>query len=138
MANFKFTKNSSKSNSNSKNAATLPAGTTTAALFKHNQKQFNDLNNNEVNGHQQHEVPSESEFIQVKIVFPNGKSNTQTIDSKKAIYDLLIELSASARLIPTNYTLKLYSDQDDKKEVDNIIEYTPNQRIGQLKSSMLF
>lgn len=137
MANFKFTKNSSKSNSNAKSAAsTLPAGTNAQALFNSNQKKFNDLNNNDTTAHDSNQRSTEPEFIEAKIVFPNGKSYKQAIDSKKAIYDLLIELSAAARLIPTNYTLKLYSDQDDKKELDNLIEYTPNQRIGQLSKSI--
>lgn len=139
MANFKFTKNSSKSNSNLKNAAsTLPAGTNAQTLFNSNQKKFNDLNNNETTAaHDSNQRSVEPEFIDVKIVFPNGKTYEQAIDAKKAIYDLLIELSAAARLIPTNYTLKLYSDQDDKKEIDNLIEYTPNQRIGQLSKSSI-
>jgi hypothetical protein len=59
------------------------------------------------------------------------------------VYDLLIELSLAAKLIPTNYTLKLYNQEDNgdilnsvDEDVSRIIEYTPNQTIGQL--SMYF
>lgn len=55
---------------------------------------------------------------------------------RKAIYDLLIELSASARLIPTNYTLKLYSKDENTNDIDKLIEYTPNQTIGQLSNNL--
>lgn len=55
---------------------------------------------------------------------------------RKAIYDLLIELSASAKLIPTNYTLKLYSKDENTNDIDKLIEYTPNQTIGQLSNNL--
>ena len=60
--------------------------------------------------------------------------------SRKPIYDLLIELSAAARLIPSNYALKLYNDVDDNKDhdLDKVIEYTPNQKIGQLSKYFYF
>jgi hypothetical protein len=52
---------------------------------------------------------------------------------------LLIELAASVKLMPTNYALKLYGYFDEnnnalnsKNEEERIIEYTPNQTIGQL------
>ncbi len=52
----------------------------------------------------------------------------------------MIELSATAKLIPTNYTLKLYNNDDEANDddMDKLIEYTPNQTIGQLSKSMFF
>jgi len=97
------------------------------------QKKFNDLNNNiENSSTHSHEV--DSEFCDVNIIFPNGTSRRHKIASNKAIYDILIELSSCARLVPTNYTLKLFNDESDNKEndLDAIIDYTPNQKIGQL------
>lgn len=93
-------------------------------------------------------------LLNVKIIFPNGSETIKKIDSKyfflyifinninwpylikfinnrKAIYDLLIELSASAKLIPTNFTLKLYNKNENTNE-DKLVDYTPNQTIGQL------
>jgi len=100
-----------------------------------NQKKFNDFNNNiDVSNTLSH--GTDSDFCDVNIFFPNGTSRRQKIASNKAVYDILIELSASARLIPTNYTLKLFNDESDNKEndLDAIIEYTPNQKIGQLSN----
>lgn len=61
---------------------------------------------------------------------------------RKAIYDILIELAATAKLLPSNYTLKLFTtttnhgesnfNENDEDCVDKLIEYTPNQSIGQL------
>jgi hypothetical protein len=58
------------------------------------------------------------------------------------MYDLLIELASIGKLIPTNYTLRLYQIDDenndqkineiDEENIGNIIEYKPNQLIGQL------
>ena len=67
--------------------------------------------------------------------------------NRKAIYDLLIELSASAKLMPTNYTLRLFSlDENNNNNNNNnqrgdedslkSIEYTPNQTIGQLSKAL--
>ena len=78
---------------------------------------------------------------------------------RKAIYDLLIELAAHAHLMPTNYTLKLYGNCDEngiaqqqqqqqqqtqRSSVDEdlvtsfrVIEYTPNQLVGQLSKPQL-
>jgi hypothetical protein len=65
-------------------------------------------------------------YHDVLIIFPSGFQTVKKIDSRKAIYDLLIELSLAAKLIPTNYTLKLFANDIDH------IDYTPNQTIGQL------
>lgn len=66
---------------------------------------------------------------------------------RKAVYDILIELSATAKLIPTNYTLKLFSkDETNSNNKNNnvndndlykLIEYTPNQTIAQLSNNKL-
>lgn len=133
MTNFKLTKSSTKSNPNLKHSTLANNGS--GAFTASNQKKFNDFNNNEQAVNELNHI--EPEFIDVKIVFPNGKSYDQTISTKKAIYDLLIELSASARLIPTNYSLKLFGDRNDKNEYESIIDYTPNQKIGQLNPAKI-
>ena len=147
--NFNGTNNHNKS-------TTMPAGNSFLANFG-KKKTSTLIHNNQPQ-------PTEFEFIDVKIVFPNGDQCFQQIDTKwafffwknyclfhyfyytflflnlrKAVYDLLIELSGAARLIPTNYTLKLYNDADDKYEndINKIIEYTPNQKIGQLSKSII-
>lgn len=60
------------------------------------------------------------------------------MNNRKAIYDLLIELTASVKLMPTHYVLRLYSHVDEtnssKNEEDRVIEYTPNQLIGPLSN----
>lgn len=101
------------------------------------------------------------EHLEVKIIFPDGTDINKKIDPRledvtdfltnlfdlvptvlvcftcfrKPIYDLLIELSANAHLMPTNYILKLFGPNENStgsEETLRIIEYTPNQLIGQL------
>lgn len=97
-----------------------------------------------------------SEPLEVNIIFPDGSEKPRRIDPRfelfakldesfqscfkvfrlfrKPIYDLLIELSASAHLMPTNYILKLFGPNENSNGSSElkVIEYTPNQLIGQL------
>lgn len=112
--------------------------------------------NSSLSGPMQNSTEMDLIYHEILIVFPNGYKISKKIDSRylmlfksqilannnlyakyffrKAIYDLLIELSAAAKLIPTNYKLKLYNQEETATEEDplKIIEYTPNQTIGQL------
>ena len=118
MTIYKLGGKSSKSSSHVKNTST--------SFSTNTQKRFNDFNNN--NSSERNIEQETTPFVDVKVELPNGTVCHHSIDSQKAIYDLLIELSANARLIPTNFILKLYSDDNS----DCLIDYTPNQKIGQL------
>lgn len=131
MTIYKLGGKSSKSSSHVKNAAAAAS----SSFSNNTQKLFNDLNNNNNSTEQRNLIEQEqTPFVNVKVILPNGTVCHHSIDSQKAIYDLLIELSANARLIPTNFILKLYSDDDNS---NCIIEYTPNQKIGQLNPAII-
>ncbi|CAF0844999.1 unnamed protein product [Brachionus calyciflorus] len=80
---------------------------------------------------------NENFLIDVLIVYPNGIQITRKLDTRKAVYDILIELSATAKLIPTNYTLKLFSKNESDVNNYKLIDYTPNQTIGILNPSKI-
>ncbi|RNA09408.1 msx2-interacting -like isoform X1 [Brachionus plicatilis] len=75
----------------------------------------------------------------ILIVYPNGLQITKKLDSRKAVYDILIELSATAKLIPTNYCLKLFGKDENDSNSNNykLIDYTPNQTIGHLNPAKI-
>ncbi len=65
---------------------------------------------------------------------------------------MLIELAAQAKLMPTNYVLKLYAPVNNNSDENNninhnlnnnfdeerVIEYRANQTIGQLSKEIFF
>ena len=73
-----------------------------------------------------------------KVQIDMHSSQLINLFKRKAVYDLLIEFSLAAKLIPTNYTLKLYHQEENDilngigEDSSKIIDYTPNQTIGQL------
>lgn len=70
---------------------------------------------------------SSNNFIEdIKILLPNGLETVKKIDTRKAIYDVLIELAASSKLQPSNHTLQLFNEEM------KLLDYTPNQTLAQI------